>query len=74
MIYLTKHFRPFLIVFYIGCSLYPPLELSRVIIQSGRYYYPELANTLWAEVSAIWFFYIMSIALLSTVLFFRRAK
>ncbi len=67
-----KLLRPLLVLFYIGCSLYPPIELSRVIVQSGMYYYPQLKGMLWIEVAVIWFFYLLSIALILAVLYYRR--
>jgi hypothetical protein len=64
--------RPLLIALFIDLTLYAPMELSRVIVQSGMYYYPAFTNMLWMEIAVIWVYYVMSIALVSTVLYYRR--
>jgi uncharacterized membrane protein len=40
-------------------GLYPIVELTRVIVVSGVYYFPEMKGQFAAEISIMWILYIM---------------
>ncbi len=39
-------------------GLYPIIELTRVIIVSGRYYFPDMDAQFFAEVAIMWLLYL----------------
>jgi hypothetical protein len=42
-------------------ALYPIAELTRVILVSGEYYFPEMKGQFGAEIAIMWSMYIMII-------------
>jgi len=51
-------------------GLYPIIELTRVILISGEYYFPEMGTQFAAEIAIMWFLYLLIIPVF--LLFTRR--
>lgn len=39
-------------------GLYPTVELTRVILVSGTYYYPGMTHYFYLEIAGMWIFYL----------------
>jgi hypothetical protein len=46
------------LILIMACGLYPIAELTRLILISGRYYYPEMEPQFYTEVSVMWIMYL----------------
>ena len=47
---------PLLAIMFLGS--YPVIELTRVIVVSGTYYYPDMKGWFGVEIAAMWLFYL----------------